>query len=217
MKSKKKAIFSVVLLLTTPLCMAEPYFGIGIGQSSTEELSEDDVMTLETGFNGGEVLDSFSQENSDTAFRFFAGYDLSQKLSLEAGYINYGEYSFVTDDSDKRYNPTATSYQHHVEAKAETSGFYISVLPKIHYSTGISINPKLGILIWKSSGNLKVTTDTTYASQPDVHTSYTRTLSNNGVDPMIGIGMSYDRYAIEYERAQIDQSNIDLIMLSIRL
>lgn len=218
MKIFHNCMLSVVLLVVTPYhCMADPYIGFGIGQSSSQKLQEHDITgELNYGFNGGEDLEMFKQETTDISFKIFAGYEFKDWIGFEFGYIDFGENSFVAEDTT---NPSTNvvSYRNHIEAKADLTGIYIAAMPRVIYSNGVSANLKIGVMSWDASGVLKRNVSETYTDRPAFSISSTDSLSGNGTDLMIGLGISYGIYFLEYERVKINSDDVDLIMLSLRL
>ncbi len=213
----RTCVISIAFLSITPYyCMAEPYFGFGIGQSSSQELQEHDITgELDFGFNGGEDLESFTQKTTDTAFKIFAGYNLRDWFGLEFGYIDYGENSFVAEDNTST-STNVISHRNHIEAKADLTGIYIAALPKVIFSNGVSANLKLGAMSWDISGTLRRSIEETFTDRPPFSFSRTNSLSDNGTDLIIGLGISYGIYFLEYERLQMNSDDVDLIMLSLK-
>lgn len=196
--------------------MAEPYFGFGIGQSSSQKLQEYDITgELDFGFNGGEDLELFTQKTTDTAFKIFAGYGLKDWLDLEFGYVDYGENSFVAEDTTSTY-AYVISHRNHIEAKADLTGIYIAAMPKVILSNGVAVNLKLGAMSWDVSGTLRRSIEETFTDRPPFSFSATNSLSDNGTDLIIGLGISYGMYFLEYERLQLNSDDVDLLMLSLK-
>lgn len=218
MNFMKRCIISIFFLVVTPYyCLAEPYFGFSIGQSSSEKLQEHDITgELDFGFNGGEDLELFTQKTRDTAFKIFAGYNLKDWLGLEFGYVDLGENNFVAEDTTSTPSPNVTSHVNHIEAKVDLTGIYIAAMPKVLFSHGISANLKIGAISWDASGTLNRSLQETFTNNPPLNFSRTNSLSDNGTDLIIGLGISYGIYFLEYERLQMNPDDVDLIMLSLK-
>ncbi len=210
----RSVIFLTCAFFSTQMASAgELYFGLGVGYSSLKELNEDDVMSLETGFNGGEDLESFEQSNNDLLYKLFFGYDWSEHIGLEIGYVDYGEFDFSLEDTTPTFsrNITHRNYQKYNE---KISGIYINVIPSIIYENGISLSPRVGAVAWYADGELYSESQDTYTDRPDFESSRTESYSDNGVDLLIGIGISYMKFSLIYEKLISDNDDIDSFIVS---
>jgi OOP family OmpA-OmpF porin len=147
------------------------YIGASIGEASYEE---------DLGF------DTFDE--SDTGYKFFAGYRFSDNFAVEGVYVDYGEPS---------------GHILGIPAGVEITGYGVNLVGTIPLATGFEIFGKLGLLAWDGTatlGNLsgdESDTDLTYG---------------------IGAAYFFDDHfgvQAEWEFVNFDNSNMDADMLSV--
>jgi len=166
-----------------------PYLGAGLGYSTL------DNNTLDRLDSAGANTD-----DSDTAYKLFAGYQFNPNFAVEAGYVDFGDFS-------------ASAAVPGYSAKAEVSadGFTAALIGKLPIQNGFSVHGKLGMIAW----------DGNYKESDSDGWSYSE--SADGSDPFYGIGAEYevDRIMMraEYERYDLSDSGedfeIDLISASL--
>ncbi|WNK19722.1 outer membrane beta-barrel protein [Halomonas piscis] len=99
-----------------------PYLGAGIGHAKMDN----DILN---------DLDRWgaSTDDSDTAYKLFAGYQFNPHFAVEAGYVDFGEF-------------TASSRYANGTMKAD--GFTAALVGKLPIEGGFGVYGKLGMIAW---------------------------------------------------------------------
>ncbi|MHB1241067.1 MAG: hypothetical protein ACYC18_11270 [Gammaproteobacteria bacterium] len=92
-----KRIWGMLLLgaglAATPLVRAEGYVGVNLGQSDWHASSGD----LDAALAGAGVTAISSVDDTDFAYKLFAGYRFNPNFALEGGYVDLGSLRFVSN------------------------------------------------------------------------------------------------------------------------
>lgn len=186
-----KKIIPFTLLAVSSIANAGGYLGVGLGQSSA------DILPID--FGPG-VYSSVT--DTDTAVKFFGGFELNRNFAVEIGYTYLGEMG--VDYSDGIYNDFE---------RAETSAAYFAAVGSIPLG-GVSLFGKVGFASWNMD----------YSWSDDFGEYWSE--STSGVDPMFGVGMQFNvtnavSLRAEYERFMdigdqdtIGQSDYDVLSIS---
>ena len=166
-----------------------PYLGIGLGHASLNNDTLDRLDDL-----GADT------DDSDTGYKLFAGYQFNPNFAIEAGYVDFGEYS-----------ASAAIPGYSAKAEVSADGFTAALVGKLPIQNGFSVHGKLGLVAW----------DGDYKESDSNGWSYSE--SADGTDPFYGVGAEYVVQQIimraEYERYDLSDSGedfeIDLISASI--
>lgn len=154
-----------------------PYLGAGLGYSTL------DNNTLDRLDSAGANTD-----DSDTAYKLFAGYQFNPNFAIEASYLDFGDFE-------------ANAGSEKLEASAD--GFGFALVGKLPIQGGFSVHGKLGMVAWDG--------DLDYS---DSASGVSTSLGEDGTDPYYGIGAEYevDRIMMraEYERYDLSDSGEDL-------
>ena len=153
----KRSVILLAMLGMGSGVNAAGYAGIGIGQASV------DVETIDFG-----PAVSADVTDSDTSFKIFGGYSVTESFSIEAGYINFGEFGV-------HYSDGVDTLTQKVEGKA----LYVAAVGSIPLSQ-VSLFGKFGFAKWDADASL---TSTFFAPE---------SISESGTDPMIGLGVKFD-------------------------
>lgn len=198
---------TICSLLMTSLASAELSFGIGVGHASSEKIENSDISAMLLG-NRIYVAENFTQDTSDIAFRLFSAYEFTDWLDAEIAFTDYGENSFY-GEINQMPTPTTSDFRS-IDVSGKLSGFSISIAPKKKYANGVTVNAKMGALLWNING------DGTEYFVRDGTEFYSNKLKvdDDGVDFLFGMGISYSYFTLSYERTSINSSETDLIMLS---
>ena len=115
-----------------------------------------------------------SEDNSDSVYSFFAGYQLSEYLAIEGGYTDFGESTFAGTSSG---GPSWEAGQ--VSALHESDGWQLGVLGRWPLTDRWYARGYVGWLWWESSETF-------------VETSATTTVSESGSDATFALGFEWD-------------------------
>lgn len=211
---KKLGLYAALLsgLSVSQNTLAETYIGFGIGQTSYAEVTESEESLY---WQRGGSFEVFDETHTDTAFRFFAGYALNQHVSFEFGYLDLGQATlFVKETTPSTYaDPEIDT----LNVDLAYSGFYLGVLPTFEYKMGIALRVKLSAYFWDTNGEWNQLTEYTRSSDgEDYRYRQVNSLNDSGTDLMIGFGLSYDKFSIEFEKIRLPENTTDLLTLNVR-
>ncbi|WP_168012633.1 porin family protein [Halomonas salinarum] len=177
-------ISTLALLVSTPALAQgyqyDPHAGLYLGAGVGNAVLDNDSLDL---------LDSLgaNTDDSDTAYKLFAGYDFNANFALEASFVDFGEFEANAGTES---------------LKASADGFGIGLVGRLPIQSGFSIHAKVGMFAW--DGDIDYSESTT---------SSDFSLGEDGTDPFYGVGAEYviDRVMIrgEYERYDLSDSGED--------
>ncbi len=170
------------------------YVGAFVGQSSFDA-------------SGGD-FDGLSVDDSDTAFKFLAGYQFNDYLSLEGGYANLGE---LTISAHEVEGP----YEFKVDGSVEVDGLFVNVVGSYPVSEQFSLYAKVGLFSWDAESELKSSFS---SSDPEIPSeSYSESFSDDGSDVFYGVGLTYHwneiSFRAEYEMFESDGDDVDVFSI----
>jgi hypothetical protein len=90
----------------------------------------------------------------------------------------------------------------------------LSLAPKKKYPNGIIVSGKIGALMWNINGEGTHLSETTFTDSTVRIWEQALDLDDDGVDLIIGVSLTYSYFTLGYERASINSSETNLIMLS---
>jgi OOP family OmpA-OmpF porin len=195
---KKLAIAAFVLTSMSGVASAQdfkPYIGLGFGSASIDA--------------GTTLSGSSSEDDTDTAYKIFAGVDLHQNFALEAGYIDFGTYSLSVPNGSSAVldGDTVEADGFDLGLTADTTAWTIAAVLKTQVG---SVTPyaKLGMFAWDS--DFDVTVDGVSLE----------TSTDDGTDMFYGLGLGYsvsDAVSLraEYEIYDVDGADVDVISAGI--
>ncbi len=194
------AIFAV--LLGQGAAQAEPYMGLGLGQS-TVDVSGSDIDTLAAADG---LTTSFSVDASDTAWKIFGGYKLNENFAVEAAYVGYGTISASSSVSAPLTTPVPGRPLpvDSISIDYDASAWIIDAVGILPLVDGFDLFAKAGVAAWeidKSASALG--TGLAFGGSPDA----------DGADFHFGLGASlatgdYIAIRAEWERISADE-NLD--------
>lgn len=169
MKIRKKYLLSSILaamLSVSPVVYAgkgDSYFGVSLGSASSDDSAYDSAMS----------------------WKIFSGYTVNQNLSLEIGYISFGEMDGPVQPSGK----TKT---------LSSSGFDFSAIGSYPFAGQFAVFGKLGFLVWGSKWSNSGPTS--------------GTVSTGDTDLFYGLGGRFDLsnrigFQAAWERYTLDDDN----------
>lgn len=159
-----------------------PYVGVGIGHAKLDNDTFDDLDRL-----------GASTDDTDTAYKLYAGYQFNPNFAIEAGYVDFGEFT-----------ASANNGFDSAKASLKADGFTTALVGKLPIANGFGIYGKLGLIAWdadlKESSNIG-------------GINYNESASEDGTDPFYGAGAEYviDQIMLraEYERFDLSESGED--------
>ena len=189
---------TAVLALAAGCCSLDAaafYYGIGAGQATDKEW---DDRVIQDG-----SVDAIELEDSDTGFRLFAGFPLSQGLGFEIGYVNFGEQTAQgsADGSGDYWTGGPAT----VESKLD--GFDFGLVGNMPVSDALSLIARVGVLSWEN--------ELTY-EDPAFLDKYAET----GNDLFFGGGAEFHpggplALRGEFVRYRMDDVDVDLVSASV--
>lgn len=155
-----------------------PYVGAGIGHAKLKNDTLDDLDRL-----------GASTDDSDTAYKLYAGYQFNPNFAIEAGYVDFGEFT-----------ASASNGVDSAKASLKVDGFTAALVGKLPIDGGFGIYGKLGMIAWDADAKI----DGTLGSGSG---------STDGTDPFYGVGAEFvaDQIVVraEYERFDLSESGED--------
>jgi opacity protein-like surface antigen len=209
----KKTLLLLIptLLLTSVSALAEAapedksngfYLGGSVGQS-TSDLSSSD-------FNSDYKLDK-----NDISTKLFAGYELSEMFSIEAGYMNLGENTLSYHDSYTWDNGVAWSESD--ITTIEASALIVNLLANYSISEATSLYAKLGMSSWNAKATNKYNYIMTWPGYEDDTESYEVSVKEDGTDVFFGVGISFNlenfKLFGEYEKYKMEDLEVDVLAI----
>lgn len=136
------------------------YAGASIGQATVkEDLGCDLVSGLGV---------ACSEDDSDTALKLFAGYEINPNVGIEFAYIDLGQAKLDAFDGIDSLN-----------IEWETSGLNVAVVGALPVSNQFTVTGKVGLFRWDVDADVG-------------GTLITESDSESGTDLMFGLGLKYD-------------------------
>ena len=187
------------LSFMAPALHAEPYIGLSLGNAQTDvgsAIPGVDVYNLIVYGPGTDCASlgtcTSSTEDSSAGLKLFGGNQLTPNFAVEAYYANLGSYSASANDNQG----TA------LKADVDVTAFGVSAVGLLPVSDKAKLFAKAGVFQWNSE--VKVTIVDTF-----VGFAGSTTVSDDGIDFMVGIGGQYDLtekviLRAEYERYATD-------------
>jgi OOP family OmpA-OmpF porin len=162
------------------------YFGLSAGQSHSQ-LNEADTTTSLFGAGNGATLQS--NEQQDTAYKIFGGYQFNRNFAVEAGYFNLGKFTY------RSASPTGT-----LNGTYEVEGLNLDLVGTMPLSERFSAFGRIG------------------AQYANTHDSFSGTGSltpTNGnpskrdTNLKVGVGLQYDISPSMQVRAEAERYRIN--------
>lgn len=180
MMNKLRLIVASALCAVPCYAGAELYLGLGVGSADFE-------VDL-TGVGGGTI------EDSGTASKLFAGYQINDYLAVEAAYYNFAE----TSVAGIELTPGSGNL---VSASADMNGLAAIAVASYQVRKNIILMAKAGMFSWDADISLG-----------------SSTASNDGSDAMLGVGAAYGftrELFMQAEWETFQSDNPETSMLSI--
>lgn len=198
----QKTLLSVVMmgaLLGQGVAQAEPYMGLGLGQSMIDfEGSDVDALAAADG-----LTTSTSVDDGDLAWKLFGGYKLNDNFAVEAAYVDYGT---ITSDSTV-VAPVAGN----INIDLDTTAWVFDAVGILPIVDGFDVFGKVGVAAWEYDSSVSAVAG---------GTAFTGSAEDDGSDFHYGVGaylMAVDNIGmrLEWERVSADD-NLDVWSLGVQ-
>ncbi len=231
MKKLKKAAFATAIAVSaTTVCAAETgwYFGLGGGNAETKDwvskAEAEELLNIvgdELGLNGIGTISS-SSDSEDSAWKFFAGYQLGSNFAIEAAYLDLGSTSAKSQFSGDIYD-YGMNYLGRgsvgTKVEGETTALTLDGIGKVSPAKWLELFGKAGLYYAESELKFSITladsfdsiteSDSIEDSNAGLHFGFG---ANFNITDNVVIRAEWERFAdVEVEDAE---SDIDLISLS---
>ena len=167
------------LILAAPNATAGGWYVGGSAGQTSSNVSVADVD--DGGLTSGEI------DDSGTAFKVFAGFGWLPFMSIEGGFVDLDQITFAgTSDGSGGFFAAGP-----VSGDFTTEGIFAAVVGKVPLPKSMALLAKVGMYNWDS--------DITFTN-----TSGTVTGSDDGTDPMYGVGIEFTRGSFMALRAEYE-------------
>ena len=193
-------------VIASPFAMADAdgwYIGANVGQSQAEI---DDAKIRRSLLGGGFSSTTISNDDSDTGYKVFGGYQINKNFAIEGGYFNLGEFGFKATTV-----PAGT-----LNGRIEVQGLNLDVVGMLPITEKFSAFGRAGVTYAESEDRF---TGTGLVSVAD------RNPSETEANYKYGLGVQYDftealGMRVEAERYRINDAvgndgDIDLVSLGL--
>ncbi|MGM1053857.1 MAG: porin family protein [Pseudomonadota bacterium] len=152
-------------------------------------------------------IPNVSDDDTDTAYKLFVGYQFNPNFAVEASYVDFGDFEANARTMVDGIPVTGS-------AKLSVDGFTAALVGKLPIQDGFSVYGKLGMIAWDADLD---------ESAEALGLRQTNSYGDDGTDPFYGIGAEYVvnqvMMRLEFERYDISDSgedlDVDLISASI--
>lgn len=178
---------------------------IGIGGGVTETSIDEDRITSSL-FSSGYTVTDFSEDDTDSGYKLFGGYQFNRNFALEGGYFDLGSYDFMAETQ-----PSGS-----LSGDIEVSGVNLDLVGLLPLSERFSLLGRAGAAYAKAS-------DTFRSTGPIVVPNPSRSERDTNIKFGVGAQWAFsDRIAgrVEAERYRLDDAvgnrgDIDLYSVSV--
>ena len=194
----KRSLVLALVFVTTAFLAAQPthagkvYFGGSYGQTTADGLTVDDI-------DDGSVLTNVHIDDSDSAWKLFAGYRFLKFVAIEAAATDWGEFSLSADSDGSGADYAAGP----VDVLAGLDGYTISGLGILPLGRKFDVWVRAGYYIWDLDVSIANSAFGTI-SDPD-----------DGQDLLLGAGFAwkwgFGGLRLEYETVDIDDESVDMV------
>lgn len=196
-------LLSLALLAAAPVAHAQEYLGIGIGSSEADIRGDAEEAFLAVGGECG-VNVTCTFDESDTGIKIFGGSRFSPNFALEGFYVDFGSVSASAT------GPSTSGGTLTLTLSADASAFGLAAVGLFPIGGTFDFIAKAGLARWSA--------DTTASAVDTAAGSGSASESDDGVDPMFGIGLQWNGGAVsirgEFERFDVSDTDVDLLSVS---
>jgi len=189
------------------------YVGVNIGQSKTK--SNDAAIDLNSGLAAnGFTVTSNTTKDTDTAYRLFVGYQVSDYFALEAGYVNFGKFNLSANTL-----PAGSA-----GADIKASGWTFDALGILPVGNNFSLLGQLGATRSEVRENISSSGAVVFIPGTALNLTATKTsydfgfgveyhIPVPGFNKMVGIRGEWQRYAKLGDKNTTGEGDIDLLSI----
>ncbi|HEY9199377.1 MAG TPA: outer membrane beta-barrel protein [Gammaproteobacteria bacterium] len=146
------------------------YVGAGVGQSSVDiSGSEVDALTAAEG-----LTSTTSVDDTDTAWKLFGGYRLTENFGIETAYMDYGS---ITSDTTVTAPVAGT-----INIDLETTAWIIDAVGILPLNEQFELFGKLGVAMWDIEADVSAVAG---------GTAFGGSVEDDGSDFHFGVGAGY--------------------------
>ena len=196
MKCTAKAVAAAALaiLIATPAWSQDAgfYLGASIGQSKAKDTCDDSG--------------AFSCDDTDTAWKIFAGYQFNRHLAVEAGYTDLGEVSL-----------SAASATSSVRGTIELSAFELMAVGSFPVADRFSLYGKLVLYRAETEQKLQVTLGTLTVSDNKTEKNADLTFAFGArfdITRNLGVRAEWQRY-LDVGGGEIGEDDVDVLSVGL--
>ncbi len=221
MKNDTRVYLLAVLLTSLSalpgIIYASDYLGISISgaQSNLDKTFRGRSHAFQFDDSSEFQESSFSDSDSDSSFKLFGGYRFSNDMLIEYGYLDMGKHKIsgagsIDSSAVNIGNPTPPVITEEFERNIALKGLFAAYGYQRAISNSISLVPRIGVYVW----DLK----STYLHETNIPSwsNISRDLSTTGTSLLLGVGLGFGDFSIEYEYYPIRDDDINLLSVSYR-
>ncbi|MFY9327650.1 MAG: outer membrane beta-barrel protein [Georgfuchsia sp.] len=197
---------AALAIIASPLALAEDsgwYGGLNVGQSRAK--IDDDKITSGL-LSGGFATTGISDDDRDTGYKIFGGYQFNRNFALEGGYFDLGEFGFTATTL-----PAGT-----LNGQIKIKGFNLDMVGILPFTEKFSAFGRLGLTRAEAkdrfSGSGLVTVLNPSPSERATNVKFGAGLQYH-FTPALGLRLEAERYRIN--DAVGNKGDIDLVSLGL--
>lgn len=162
------------------------YGGISVGQARVKT-NDADVRSL---LLPGVAATGINNDNKDTAYKLFGGYQMNRQLALEAGYFNLGSSSFNA----------STFPSGNYSGQTKVQGLNLDLVATLPLTERLSAQARVGAQYARSSSSFNGT-----GAAANVPTR----LKDSGTNLKMGLGVQYELSSALWIRGEIERYRVN--------
>lgn len=199
---------AVLAVIACPLAMADDYDGWYVGGNVGQSRSKiDNAQVSESVLGAGSASTITSEDNHDTGYKVFGGYQINKNFGVEGGYFDLGKFGF---------NATSTVPAGTLNGKMEVKGLNLDLVGTLPVTEKFSVLGRVGATYAETEDRFSGTGAVSPADPSP---------SKREADYKYGLGVQYDfteslGMRAEAERYRINNAvgnkdNVDLLSVGL--
>jgi OOP family OmpA-OmpF porin len=180
---------TALAVITCPLAIADDYDGWYVGGNVGQSHSDiDNARTSESVLGAGSSSTIISEDNKNTGYKVFGGYQYNRNLGIEGGYFDMGEFDYKANSTA----PTGTS-----NGNMDVQGLNLDLVGTLPVTEKFSVLGRIGATYTETEGKFSGT-----AAAPS-----NRSEREGGYK--YGVGMQYDFTESLAMRAEVERYRVN--------